>query len=343
MIETSLHPCRSEARSAIPFAAFEALLRHEAEEHDLALRTAPDGSVWAEVEGGELGIRPDGPGCVLLVHAQGPDWLHAIGESVDEHLAHHLPGTAALQWSGARAAHRLPPNFSLARMVRVTRLSGDFLRVRLEGANLARLDRDMIHFRFVLPGAADTPARWPRVGADGRTEWPPGLHRPAYTVSAIDADAGWLETDIFIHAGGRTCDFAQRMRPGAEVGLTGPGGGGIPRAATLSIGGDETAYPALARIIAAQAADARITAHLFGDRADYPFPAHPGLVASHRPRAEAAVAAEIATAPPADHYWFATEKARLAPLKRAILDSLAVPKSRAHLAAYWNAAGSADD
>lgn len=343
MIHDTPNPCRSEARLAIPFEALDALLRHEAEEHDLTLRPGPDGGIWAEVEGGTLGLRHDGGMAVLSVRAPDPDWLHAICESVDEHLAHHAPGTPAPVWTGPRPAGHLPPNFSLARVARVERLTADFLRVRLEGRDLARLDRDMIHFRFALPRADGQPTVWPRLNAAGRTEWPDKLHRPAYTISGIDADAGWLETDVFIHPGGRVCGFLDAARPGAQVGLTGPGGGGIPRGEALAIGGDETAYPALARIIAAQAPTARIAAHLFGARADYPFPTHPGLAITHRPHAEASVAAEIAAAPPVDQYWFATKKARLKPLKRAILDTLAVPKTRTHLAAYWNAAEPSDD
>ena len=53
----------------------------------------------------------------------------------------------------------------------------------------------MIHFRFALPRADGQPTVWPRLNAAGRTEWPDRLHRPAYTISGIDADGALLDYD----------------------------------------------------------------------------------------------------------------------------------------------------
>ncbi|TBN42046.1 hypothetical protein EYE42_06520 [Paracoccus subflavus] len=60
-------------------------------------------------------------------------------------------------WSSLDRPGALPPNFSLARVAGVTRLGADFLRLRLEGGDLGRFARDLIHFRLVLqpPGTAD--------------------------------------------------------------------------------------------------------------------------------------------------------------------------------------------
>ena len=65
---------------------------------------------------GDLGYR--GPAllfkAVLSVRAPDPDWLHAICESVDEHLAHHAPGTPA----PPLVQPALPPGTAFGRAMR---------------------------------------------------------------------------------------------------------------------------------------------------------------------------------------------------------------------------------
>ena len=109
---------------------------------------------------------------------------------------------------------------------------------------------------------------------------------------------------MFIHPGGRTCAFA------------------------------------LARIIEAAPPDAAGECHLFGARADYPMPAHPGIRILHAPQGEAALAERLCQAgTAADAIWLATERARLEPLKAAIQGIPGIDKARPHLAAYWSARG----
>ncbi|MFD1795537.1 siderophore-interacting protein [Paracoccus aurantiacus] len=329
-----LPPFQSEATVGLDFKILDARLRREAAEHGLDLHSGHGRSTWIVLGTGEFGARKQGNGAVVYARAHERDWLFTLKEAVAHHVA-AIAGAVPLDWSGPEQAGELPPNFSLARVASVRRLSAHFLRLRLEGQGLGRLARDMIHFRLVLP-VAEGATEWPRLSETGQTVWPQELHRPAYTVAAIDPSAGWLETDIFIHSGGRICAFAAEAVTGTEIGLTGPGGGGIPQSDMLLIGGDETAYPALSRIIAAQAPDARITCHLFGATADYPFAGHPNLHLCHDPSGEARLARRLSTeGTHASRAWIATERARLQPLKQAVLAYL--PKSHAHLAAYWNA------
>ncbi|MFC3629248.1 siderophore-interacting protein [Paracoccus angustae] len=325
----------------LPFAAIDALIRAKAAEHGLALHDGHGRSTWCKLPNGdEFGARMGPTGSILYVRAHARDRLHGLADAVTGQFARHLPGQR-VAWSSLDRPGAFPPNFSLARVAGVTPVGADFLRLRLEGGDLARFARDLIHFRLVLqpPGAA-TPA-WPVIGGDGQTLWPRGdaaLHRPAYTVRRIDPVAGWLETDIFIHDGGRACDFAWNAPPGTAVGLTGPGGGGVARGTTLLIGGDETAYPALARILEAAAPGTTGECHLFGARADYPLPPHRGIRVHHAPGGEAALADRLRReGTGAARIWLATERSRLAPLKTAITRDLGIDKARAHLAAYWSA------
>lgn len=332
---TAPRPFDAEASAAIPFDRLNTLFANLAAEYGLPRQTDAQGAAWVQIGKGAIGLRPEGAGCRVLARADSADWLFTLQEAAVEHLAGLNPALR-LDWSDAPRAGATPPNFSLARVAGVRQLTPHFLRLRLESDRLDRLARDMIHFRLVLPQPSGPPL-WPRLDADGKTAWPEGLHRPAYTVAAIDPANGWLETDIFIHDGGRACTFAGQAVVGAQVGLNGPGGGGIPQAAHLVLAGDETAYPAMARIAAAQAPGVRIDLTLLGGSRDYPFAARPGLTITHRPAAEDALARDLLTARPADFYWIATEKGRLKPLKQAVSEELAIPKDRSHLAAYWTA------
>ncbi|MFI0396689.1 siderophore-interacting protein [Paracoccus jiaweipingae] len=340
MREDTLPEFQSEAAVAVAFGVLDNLLRADAAEHGLEVHSGHGRSTWIRLDQGEFGARRSGDGAVLYARAHRRDWLFALQDALVSHLAQVAPEQAAdLRWSALDGVGAFPPPFSLARVESVRSLGADFLRLRLRGEGLRRLAEEMVHFRLVLPPAGDPDPQWPVVGPNGQTVWPGGakaLHRPAYTVSAINPDAGWLETDIFAHQGGRVCEWAQAAQAGDVVGLNGPGGGGLPVAARVLMGGDETAYPALARALAANDPQAQGECWLFGARADYPFPDHPGIRLIHHPAGEAALAAQLEKAGcDADKIWLATEKARLAPLKRAVFDSLGIAKSRAHLAAYW--------
>ncbi|MBU3030397.1 siderophore-interacting protein [Paracoccus marinaquae] len=337
-------PLQSEAAlPGLPFAQIDALLRAEAEAHGLVLRSGHGRSTWCEVDRGEFGARMGPEGSILYVRASDRDWLFTLQETVSSHVAEAFPGQAGLlRWSGLDRAGEAPPNFSLARVESIRPVGDHFLRLRLRGEGLERLARAMIHFRLILPQPGDADPQWPVIGPNGQTVWPKGdkeLHRPAYTVRAIDPAAGWMETDVFIHDGGRICGWLASAAPGSLIGLTGPGGGGVPVAPRLLIGGDETAYPALARIIEAQPRDSRGECWLFGTAGDYPLPEHPGISLILAPGDEARLANRLARdGTTADSIWIATEKSRLAPLRRVILDELAIPKQATHLAAYWTAA-----
>lgn len=337
-----LPPYQTEASLPdLPFASIDALIRAEAAGRGLALHDGHGRSTWCKLPNGdEFGARMGPSGSILYVRAHARDRLQRLVNSVADRLGKHLPGQQ-VAWSPLDRPGAFPPNFSLARVAGVTRIGADFLRLRLEGGDLARLARDLIHFRLVLqPPGTENPA-WPVIAEGGRTLWPRGaatLHRPAYTVRRIDPAAGWLDTDIFIHEGGRACDFARAAQPGTVAGLTGPGGGGIPQGKCLLIGGDETAYPALARTLESAPPGTAGECHLFGARADYPLPAHPGIRLIHAPGGEAALADRLRReGTGADRIWLATERSRLAFLKAAILDDLGIDKARTHLAAYWSA------
>ncbi|WP_449044251.1 siderophore-interacting protein [Paracoccus versutus] len=326
------------------FAPIERLIRDEAQEHGLELHTGHGRSIWCQVEMGEFGAKRRGDGVLVFARAHRAEWLGAMQQAISEHLGQHLPAAAAaLRWPSAADAGKPPGNFSLAEVVGVEPLCPDFLRVRLAAPDLHRLaTEDSLHFRLVLPQPGDDAPEWPRLGANGQILWPRGdkaLHRPVYTVRRIDADAGWLELDVFDHPGGRAAHWAQSARPGARIGLLGPSGGGIPQAAQLMLAGDETAWPAMARILESRAGSARGQVFLLGARPGYPLPRPAGFRICHLPGGTAALCALLRDEPPlpGSYLWAAAEKSEIAALRALLLETLGHDRAQSHLAAYWSA------
>ena len=114
-------------------------------------------------------------------------------------------------------------------------------------------------------------------------EWEEPDLRPLmrkYTVRSLDLAAGTLDIDFVLHEdAGPGSDFAARAVAGDLVGVVGPGGGGLAAADWYLFAGDETALPAIARMLEALPAEAR--GHAFLEVADaaevQPLAAPPGI------------------------------------------------------------------
>ncbi|QEU09951.1 SIP domain-containing protein [Paracoccus yeei] len=323
------------------FAPIDAMLRHEAQEHGLDLHEGHGRSVWCQIETGEFGAKKRGANVLVFARAHRPEWLFGLQETIAHHLAEIMPDKAqAMRWSSLADVGRLPPYFSFARVGEARRIARDFVRLRLHAPDLERLGtEDSIHFRLVLPPEGVAEPEWPRIAPNGQTVWPSGdraLHRPAYTVRAIDLQEGWLDTDIFLHRGGRVTDWVLAGPQGRRIGLSGPGGGGIPQAAQLILAGDETAYPAIARMIERRP-DAQGEVWLLGARDDYPMPESPGLRRHHLPGGTAELVRILRADPPQpDSYlWMAAQKSGISALRQLLLAELGHDKALTHLAGYW--------
>lgn len=208
--------------------------------------------VW----GCELRLVPGGNDVRIELAAPEARLIGSLQDSATELFAE---AGLEVRWDRVDAG-ALAPGLSLMRVLSVTQRSPGFVRVRLTGPDAARFGLGSLHFRLLLPPAGRV-AVWPRIGASGRTEWPTGadaLHRPVYTVA--DQGKDWLDFDIFRHAGSPTCDWALSGPQGSTVGIIGPGGGWCPEADRLHLFGDETALPAMARML--DLAQGEVTAHI---------------------------------------------------------------------------------
>lgn len=303
-----------------------AVIRARAVEWDLAVEEA-GGVIMVHLWQGLLILRQDASGMRVNVTAPDRRLLQVIRDSVTELMeAEGIPIIWDKVDSGA-----LAPGLMLLEKAVVRALSPNFLRVRLTGDISPLATGRGIHFRLLLP-AKDRAPVWPMIGTTGRTVWPTGddaLHRAVYTVSALGPD--WVEFDIFAHADSPTCDWAIRSPLGSIVGLMGPGGGTCPEADDLWLFGDQTALPAMRRMLADASGQAR--AFVYADADDVG-----DLSMDSRVTLSADLLRDLHSAdvPPDAFVWFAgrEDQARAA---RKHLESQGRSKGSFACAAYWSA------
>ena len=221
-----------------------AALKTRAAEWDVELTETPD-ALSLVIWGCELRLIPETDAVRLELSGPEPRLLGNLQDSATEIFAE---AGLEVQWERVNTG-ALAPGLAVMRVVSVTQRSKGFLRVRLQGPEASRFAQGSLHFRLLLPRPGRMPV-WPRIGHSGRTIWPVGpdaLHRPVYTVAAQQED--WLDFDIFCHSGSPTCDWALSGPEGHEVAIVGPGGGWCPEAGRLWLFGDETALPAITRML----------------------------------------------------------------------------------------------
>ncbi|HLM07047.1 MAG TPA: siderophore-interacting protein [Blastococcus sp.] len=109
---------------------------------------------------------------------------------------------------------------------------------------------------LLVPRVGDAAPRWPRVAKDGRIVWPDGAHGVSlrsYTGRRQDPVSGEVEIDFVLHGDGPAAAWAAAAVPGAPLGVAGGGPLGDRPAGWLLLAGDETALPAISRILASAA------------------------------------------------------------------------------------------
>ena len=288
---------------------------------------------------GKIEVTGEGTGTLLRIEAGTAGDLQIMRDL----LSTRLEGMGqAPAWQDA-VAGRQPANLSVAQVVSTERLSPSYIRVTIQGDDLARFAAGGLHFRLLFgPEGADLPA----TDATGVTRWPGGIdawHRPVYTTRAIETEgeAARITFDVFLHDGGRVTEWARAAHPGTRIALTGPGGSKlIGGHRWMGLVGDETAVPVIARQLAALPQDARGRAVLFvPDAADRQPLAHPPgvelrwVLRGEGPTPSEAFA-ELGAPPPGGFLFFAGERSEAVAL-RARLTEAAVPRESYQVAAYW--------
>ncbi|SFJ26965.1 NADPH-dependent ferric siderophore reductase, contains FAD-binding and SIP domains [Phyllobacterium sp. CL33Tsu] len=256
---------RASARIALtnPALHLNKLLDHFSEHGDVTRRR----------EGGTIGLtygKADlaADGDSLSLTAEGEDetglayMKYALANHVLEFARAERP---RIVWEGDGAVGSVPPFFREMRVVESRNVSPRMRRVTLRGNNLARFQYGGLHVHLLFPPNGVAQPRWPVMGEDGRPEWPEGsdkLVSRVYTIRKIDAARGEVDIDIVIHDGTPGSQWALNAMPGDLVGMTGPGGGDVGVADWYLLAGDETALPAIGRILERLPATAKIVVRI---------------------------------------------------------------------------------
>lgn len=180
--------------------------------------------------------------------------LEVLQETVSHYLTIHDPALAnRMVWRGHDPAETLPANFREMQVVARRSVSPWMIRLTLQGRDMAAFAGRGLHVRLLVPPTGrNRPPVWPTRKRSGTVVFPEGedaLTVRVYTIRAIRPESGEIDVDVVRHAGGAVADWAEDVGPGASVGVIGPGGGYFPDSDWLLIGGDETALPAIARIL----------------------------------------------------------------------------------------------
>ncbi|PJI84318.1 NADPH-dependent ferric siderophore reductase [Yoonia maricola] len=307
-----------------------AVLRAEAAAHDLPLTILSDG-IEVTTTYGSISARQDGKTVHLSLTSARPGDLTVLRDAIHQ----HLDADVHVEWRNL--PHGMPENLHILQVHSVTQISPAFLRLRLVG-DVAPLIAGGFHIRLISP--ARGMQRWPQIGTDGHTIWPDDMplpHRPVYTIAASADDTVMI--DVFRHATGRTLRWIAALQPGDEVGVMGPGGSGMPKTKHLSLWGDETALPAILRIIRDAPADMHGAATIL-----VPSNADIRTVENAQFRVKWLLrddqdhlirALKSGYQDALDTFlWCAADGAQVQ-AARIFADQLNIPKDRRHIAAYW--------
>lgn len=192
----------------------------------------------------------------LSVRAEANDIseLHFMKMVMAAHVIEHGGQPAPeIVWVGD-AAETIPPYFRFVKVVKVEAVTPLMRRVRVTGEDLERyFTEENLHIVLVIPPAGVAEPAWPRIGANGLVEWPDNSNRPAtrhYTIRSYDRKNQTIDIDFVIHAdSGPGSTWANNVEIGQVLGIAGPLGLGVRAADWYLLAGDETALPAIARIL----------------------------------------------------------------------------------------------
>ncbi|WP_138465788.1 siderophore-interacting protein [Poseidonocella sp. HB161398] len=337
---------QGELHGGLPDGLLERVAR-EMREHGREPQAVP-GGLRLEGQGARVEMDLQGEAFRIRIAADDNMAVQRVRGAVIHMLDHAVEGLSdRMDWQGGPEPGGLPPNVIFATVEGVSRIGANFLRVRLRSDAMETFAEGGMHFRLLLPPEGRAPA-WPVVDERGRTVWARGedaLHTPAYTFVDLEPGEGWMSFDLYEHEGSYATDWARRVAPGAEVGLSGPGGGDFPPGDWILMGGDETALPAIRRILA-QSGEGRC-GHVFletGDPGDrVPLEVPPGITVTWLARGEGPDLLEAMSAvalPPAGesrYVWLAAERRLVRRAKAHFRDTQGLAGAEGYFSAYWSA------
>ncbi|MFC3127633.1 DUF2218 domain-containing protein [Pseudoroseomonas globiformis] len=261
--EAAMTSLAAEARIRVSASArcLDQMVSHFLE-HDAQITALPDGSHRCGFGHATTYLRAEGDEIWLRVEATDLGNLATGKMMLLGHLEEAASGeTLQAVWRGDGEGLSTPPQFRRMQVLRAQWVTPQMRRLTLRGEDLGRFaSLEHLHVKLLIPREQVEPV-WPRLDASGRLVQGEEARRPVrrtYTLRRVDVAAGQVEIDFVTHGEGSPGSrLAIRAQPGDVVGMFGPGGG-APRAADWTLlAGDETALPAIARILEAMPRDAR--------------------------------------------------------------------------------------
>ncbi|WEX90697.1 siderophore-interacting protein [Sinorhizobium garamanticum] len=169
-------------------------------------------------------------------------------------------GTIRIVWSEDCLQRHLPPSFAVLTVDDIVDITPRMRRIRFRTANARSFETlDDMHLRILFNFqelAEQHASRGSRRGSSPSDVTP--IWR-AYTVRFVEPENHIIAVDFVLHnAEGPGSRWAMRARRGDVVGAAGPSGGGCGDAVWYLLAGDETALPAISRIL--ESLDERATA-----------------------------------------------------------------------------------
>ena len=201
-----------------------------------------------------------------FAEAEDREALYLLRLGIASHVVEFAGEPApTIVWSGDGGDLVTPPNFRMATVVAARSLTPHMRRVTLTGEDFTRfMTDDALHVKLIVPKAPGAPLQTPTVGPDGLVIWSrdePTSVRRTYTIRSFDRERSTVDIDFVLHEEpGPGAAWALAAAPGDKVGIMGPGGGGAPSADWMLLAGDETALPAISRILEGASAETRGTA-----------------------------------------------------------------------------------
>ncbi|MBO0132077.1 DUF2218 domain-containing protein [Agrobacterium burrii] len=188
------------------------------------------------------------------VSADDLEGLYYIRLSVASHLMEFGPANLELEWKGHGDTLVRPPNFQKFTVESIRQITPRTRRITFSAEDVSKfISMDALHLNLILQENTSDDPQWPTVGANGLIAWDETKPRPSmrkYTVRSLDIDQGTLDIDFVLHAdSGPGSKFAEDAVVSDVVGALGPGGGGLVEADRYFFAGDETALPAIARML----------------------------------------------------------------------------------------------
>lgn len=291
------------------------------------------------------------PDVQIDIVAPTPDLLALIQSFLAEHVYEFAGRDTAIKWRNAQP-DRITPQFQTLTVVDAFDLTPMMRRVLFTCEDVGAFGGNAgYHVTLLLPPQGQVPV-WPSPSSNGRLQYPSGkdaLQSRAYTIRGIDAANRAVLIDFALHdCAGPASSFAATAKPGDVIGAVGPTGAHVLPADDYLIAGDETALPAISRILGdlPQSARGVVLVEVQNDAEMQELPHPPGIVITWLFRGATPPGASTllldaitALSPPLNpdrvFAWIACEAVACRAIRSHLRAGWGLPKKRHIATIYW--------